>query len=216
MANGVPCVVSKLLGEQLEISDGEEAMIATRARHFSDSILRLYEDLDLWQHVQRQAFDFIRRRNGPDVLQAALEDGIEMVCAARSSPDALPRRRRRNTAAVHDYRGASAGSVAEDLRCGTRTGPHADCHLAVFPMRLGFPDLMVDQLELVEMQPDRGRLPRTFPRGRVHEGYRPRRVLPALDLGYSGDTLVSTATQASGEDIRTFFSGTSPSLDEHE
>jgi GT2 family glycosyltransferase/glycosyltransferase involved in cell wall biosynthesis len=95
MAYGIPSVVSTLLAEQLGISDGNEAMIATNARTFSDSVIRLYEDSDLWQHVQHRACGYIERHNDPDALQAALQDGIEMVCAGRSAPDAGPRRRKK-------------------------------------------------------------------------------------------------------------------------
>jgi glycosyltransferase involved in cell wall biosynthesis len=93
MANGVPCVVSKLLGEQLGISNGVEALIATGAREFADSVVRLYEDQDLWQHVQHQGSGFIKRHNNPDVLQGVLRDAIEMACTARSSMRTVSPRR---------------------------------------------------------------------------------------------------------------------------
>ena len=51
-ANGIPSVVTPLLANQLNWSDGKELLAATTGEEFSQQCLCLYQDESLWQTVQ--------------------------------------------------------------------------------------------------------------------------------------------------------------------
>ncbi len=91
MANGVPCVVSQLLGEQLGITDGVEALIASDAEDFAMQVVRLYEDGALWRRVQKNAFRFVREFYDPTRMRDVLRDQIDGLLARRLESDARNR-----------------------------------------------------------------------------------------------------------------------------
>src|SRR5712692_5865006 len=51
MSYGVPCVISSLHAEQLEVSDQVEAVVASDAASFAEKVLQLTSDSSLWQRV---------------------------------------------------------------------------------------------------------------------------------------------------------------------
>lgn len=83
MANGVPCVVSPLLGQQLGITDGVEALIATDATDFAARIVRIHEDAALWRRVQANAFRFVREHYDPVAMRDTLRTQIDALLARR-------------------------------------------------------------------------------------------------------------------------------------
>jgi GT2 family glycosyltransferase/CII-binding regulator of phage lambda lysogenization HflD len=83
MAHGVPCVISDLLGEQLGITDGVEAMVARDANEFLQKIVRLYEDSELWRRVRENALQFVGSRFDADLLGNQLEYLVSGVVALR-------------------------------------------------------------------------------------------------------------------------------------
>jgi glycosyltransferase involved in cell wall biosynthesis len=72
MANGVPCVISRLLGEQLDVTDGVEALVADGPQAFAEKAVRLYQDPELWQRIQRQAFRFVKASCDPAAMRDRL------------------------------------------------------------------------------------------------------------------------------------------------
>ncbi|GEM_PF-4126859 len=81
MAHGVPCVVSRLLGEQLGITDGVEALIATDAEEFATQVVRLHEDAALWRQIQKNASRFVRECYDPTKMRDTLRKHLDRLTA---------------------------------------------------------------------------------------------------------------------------------------
>jgi glycosyltransferase involved in cell wall biosynthesis len=78
MAHGIPCVISQLLADQLEIQDGTFAMVARDPQEFIDKSNELYSNKDLWNKIRQNGFELIRRDcdvgNFKNILSNALTD----------------------------------------------------------------------------------------------------------------------------------------------
>src|SRR5262249_10860428 len=85
MANGVPCVISPLLAEQLGVTDDVEALVAADPEEFAQQIKRLYGDAALWQRIQRRAFRMIRERFDPAIMREVLRTQIDELLAEPST-----------------------------------------------------------------------------------------------------------------------------------
>jgi GT2 family glycosyltransferase len=84
MAAGLPCVVSKLLGDQLELTDGVDALVARNAADFREKSTRLYEDRDLWVRVQKGSLRMIRERFDARQMRTRLGECIEEALIRRA------------------------------------------------------------------------------------------------------------------------------------
>jgi O-antigen biosynthesis protein len=82
MAHGVPCVVSKLLADQLEVTDGEEALVGADAEQLVERVTRLYRDRRLWRRVQQGGLRFVERYD-PDAMREKLSKILDAAVAAR-------------------------------------------------------------------------------------------------------------------------------------
>ncbi|MCW2964540.1 MAG: putative glycosyltransferase [Actinomycetia bacterium] len=82
MAHGVPCVVSQLLADQLEVTDGEEALVAADAEQLVERVARLYRDRRLWRRVQQRGLRFVERYD-PDDMREKLSRILDATVAAR-------------------------------------------------------------------------------------------------------------------------------------
>jgi O-antigen biosynthesis protein len=85
MSNGVPCVISQLLADQLGVSNEVEALVAKDAQEFADKVVRLYQDQELWQRVQHNALHWVETRCDPAAMQKALGQCIEEAIARKKS-----------------------------------------------------------------------------------------------------------------------------------
>ncbi len=77
MANGLPCVISQLLADQLGVTDGLNALVAASNDEFAVKLAHLYSEEALWQDMQRNGFQFIRERYDPGHMEAQLREVIE-------------------------------------------------------------------------------------------------------------------------------------------
>ncbi|WP_020467178.1 glycosyltransferase [Singulisphaera acidiphila] len=77
MAAGLPCVLSPLLAQQLEVTDGAEALVGDGVDDFRLKALRLHEDKALWLRIQQNALRLIRDRFDPAKMREALGNCIE-------------------------------------------------------------------------------------------------------------------------------------------
>jgi glycosyltransferase involved in cell wall biosynthesis len=87
MAHGVPCVVSRLLGDQLELEDGQGVLIADSTEDFAEKVSRLYGDRRFWADQQRRAMQVISERYDPSRMREMLRGFVETAvdaAAARS------------------------------------------------------------------------------------------------------------------------------------
>jgi GT2 family glycosyltransferase len=83
MGHGVPCVVSQLLADQLEVTDGEEALVARDAPELVEKIARLYRDRRLWRRLQERGYRLVEERYDPDAMRRELSRIIDAAAAAR-------------------------------------------------------------------------------------------------------------------------------------
>ena len=72
MSYGIPSVVSDLTASQLDLTDGNEVLIAKNIDEFVQKIMKLYQDEKLWYTLQRNAVEYIQKRCEPDVMKDQL------------------------------------------------------------------------------------------------------------------------------------------------
>jgi O-antigen biosynthesis protein len=79
----VPCVLSQLLADQLEVTDGEEALVAADAEQLVEQVARLYRDRRLWRRIQQRGLRFVERYD-PDAMRELLSSVLDTAVAARA------------------------------------------------------------------------------------------------------------------------------------
>jgi glycosyltransferase involved in cell wall biosynthesis len=92
MSHGVPCVVSRLLAEQLDVTDGTEALVADDAQGFADKVVRLYQDPELWRRIRQHGLRFVKNSCDPVALRERLGEWIEQAVAQKQADCAAPGR----------------------------------------------------------------------------------------------------------------------------
>ncbi|NLI82607.1 MAG: glycosyltransferase [Deltaproteobacteria bacterium] len=85
MSRGIPCVVSTLMGYQLGIADGKEALLGHNAQHFASRALLAYSHEETWRRLQGNALDFIRTHCDPQSLKTALCEIVEETVRMRAT-----------------------------------------------------------------------------------------------------------------------------------
>lgn len=73
MSLGLPCVLSAVAAEGLEIKDREEALIARDDGEFIEKTIQLYNDKALWADVRRQALDYVATNCDPTGMEEKLD-----------------------------------------------------------------------------------------------------------------------------------------------
>lgn len=73
MANGIPCVISALLAEQLGVISGKEAIVANTPEEFAAKSMLLYGSKNLWTRVRNEGFNLIKRDCNPEDFKAIIE-----------------------------------------------------------------------------------------------------------------------------------------------
>jgi GT2 family glycosyltransferase/glycosyltransferase involved in cell wall biosynthesis len=90
MSNGVPCVISRLLADQLEVGDEDVALVAEGAKDFTEKVTRLYHDQELWQRVQQAARRWVETCFDPAAMRATLGQCIEEAIARKKADRTAP------------------------------------------------------------------------------------------------------------------------------
>jgi glycosyltransferase involved in cell wall biosynthesis len=70
---GVPCVATTLAVEGMGLVDGVDVMIADGAAQFTEKVIDLYSDENLWTSVSKGSLDFVRRNYSYEVGKAQLD-----------------------------------------------------------------------------------------------------------------------------------------------
>lgn len=60
MANGIPCVISRLLATQLAIPDDVMAMVCDTPEDYVQKITKLYTEEKVWNRMRQEAFDYMK------------------------------------------------------------------------------------------------------------------------------------------------------------
>ncbi len=68
-ANGIPSVATPLLARQLGWSNGTELLTAATAEEFADSVIRLYNDPDLWLTVRNNSIKRVMHDCSPQLFR---------------------------------------------------------------------------------------------------------------------------------------------------
>jgi glycosyltransferase involved in cell wall biosynthesis len=83
MSCGVPIVTTTIGAEGLHLKDGVNALIANDAASFAESVVRLYHDESLWQHLVQGARLVMAEHFSQRALDLVLTQLMEQVRAAR-------------------------------------------------------------------------------------------------------------------------------------
>ncbi|MHB1130995.1 MAG: glycosyltransferase [Chloroflexota bacterium] len=84
VAAGIPCVLSSLMADQLEFSDGEEAMVAADAENFAQKVVAAYEDQPIWDRLQTKSMKVVRERYSSVVAKRLVGRCVERAVELRS------------------------------------------------------------------------------------------------------------------------------------
>ena len=78
---GTPTVSTNIGVEGLNLQDGEHVLVADNPFTFANSIARLLEDVDLWEHLVRQGQVHITKEHGREAARARFMQVISTVLA---------------------------------------------------------------------------------------------------------------------------------------
>lgn len=81
MAFGIPCVVSRLLANQLLAKEDEELLVADTPEDFIAKSLKLYEDEDLWSRIREGGFALVKRDCDVGDFKQVLSDSLNKLVA---------------------------------------------------------------------------------------------------------------------------------------
>jgi glycosyltransferase involved in cell wall biosynthesis len=81
MAYGIPCVISRLLADQLGVTDGQEALVANNWNEFVTKSVDLYTNREKWEEVRSKAFGLVRRDCDPEKFKNTLQANLDGLFA---------------------------------------------------------------------------------------------------------------------------------------
>ncbi len=72
-SNGVPCVSTSLLAEQLEWSPEQELLVGDTGIQFASQCVRLYQDAKLWKKIRASSLNAVQRDCSKNKFKGTLE-----------------------------------------------------------------------------------------------------------------------------------------------
>lgn len=81
MANGIPCVISRLLANQLNAIDFEDVLVADNAQDAIEKTILLYNDKSLWNKIRENGFKLIQRDCNPDDFKNIIATNLASLVA---------------------------------------------------------------------------------------------------------------------------------------
>ena len=79
LSYGLPVVTTSIGAEGIDLTSGENSMIADDAASFASSVLRVYEDPDLWRRLSESGYNHIENHFTPQIIGQKIEDGLRML-----------------------------------------------------------------------------------------------------------------------------------------
>lgn len=76
MANGIPCVISELLANQLDITDDSYAMVCHNKQEYVDKTIKAYKQKLTFQELRKKGFELIKRDCSVDDFKQILEANL--------------------------------------------------------------------------------------------------------------------------------------------
>ncbi|MCK9230785.1 MAG: glycosyltransferase [Syntrophales bacterium] len=78
LSYGLPCVATTIGAEGMDLMKGDGVIVADEPSDFADTVVRLYQDAELWNSCSRGGLDFVRRNYsleaGINTVEALLKD----------------------------------------------------------------------------------------------------------------------------------------------
>lgn len=78
LAHGVPVVGTSVAVEGMFLEDSKSALIANNPQAFSDAVIRLYQDQELWQRLSHSGLAIMNKHFSFDAARQALSDLVGM------------------------------------------------------------------------------------------------------------------------------------------
>jgi O-antigen biosynthesis protein len=72
MSYGIPSVVSRLIAEQLGLSDGNEVLVAVDRQSFVNKVIELYQNESLWNRLRDNSLDYIANNYSYEIMREKL------------------------------------------------------------------------------------------------------------------------------------------------
>jgi GT2 family glycosyltransferase/glycosyltransferase involved in cell wall biosynthesis len=85
MSFGLPCVLSSIIAEQLDITDGDGALVGRDELDFAAKIIDLYTDEHIWNRVQKSAFRYLHANFDRSVLKVSIQDILRQAVDKRQT-----------------------------------------------------------------------------------------------------------------------------------
>jgi len=79
MSYGLPCVLSTVAAEGVEITDGEEALVAKDENDFVQKTIQLYQDKAVWTRIREHELKHVRENCDPFVMEKKLDQFLKNV-----------------------------------------------------------------------------------------------------------------------------------------
>ncbi|MCM3870898.1 MAG: glycosyltransferase family 4 protein [Pyrinomonadaceae bacterium] len=79
MSYGVPVVTTSIGAEGIGLTSGENAMVADDPEEFANCVLRVYEDLELWNRLAESGYQHIENHFTPQVVGQRIEHALKQL-----------------------------------------------------------------------------------------------------------------------------------------
>lgn len=79
LSYGVPVVTTSIGAEGMALTSGENAMIADDPEEFANSVLQVYQDMDLWHRLSESGYKHIENHFTPQIVGQKIEDGLKVL-----------------------------------------------------------------------------------------------------------------------------------------
>jgi glycosyltransferase involved in cell wall biosynthesis len=79
MSYGIPSVVSGLIASQLNLSNEQEVLVSQNADDFIKNVIRLYQNQDLWNKLQKNSFEYIKKESDPEKIRDTIDQIVNTV-----------------------------------------------------------------------------------------------------------------------------------------
>ncbi len=85
LAYGVPVVTTSVGAEGMNLTHGEEALIADTPREFADCVVRLYREQTLWQKLSDEGYEHVKKTFAPQVVGEIIDGSLRELLATHNA-----------------------------------------------------------------------------------------------------------------------------------
>jgi O-antigen biosynthesis protein len=85
LAFGIPVVTTTIGAEGMDLVDGETALIRDDPREFSEAVIAVYQDEELWARLSQHGRRIVRERWTPEVMKMRLEELLERLESTKAA-----------------------------------------------------------------------------------------------------------------------------------